>query len=351
MKEQRRDCPYCDEKITVIHQCLALTVPCPHCGKSIYIDEYGIIWENKLDSIHHSIATDSPASSSCVAPSTKKTTDSISGGTSCGCIVVAICFLAVVFFAKEGCGGCGCGCNSSQSGNSASQSRDEGSETMAKYYAKEYILKTLKAPSTADITFTMVSNFNNDYVLKGYVDAQNSFGAKIRDSVFVRLWYDGNDRYTLQTLHVGDTVIYNGGEYHKQNYSAQTNIAPQNTEQENSIKQNEDEPQNTEQGNSPSEQEIKKLKRTAYEKVKEVAKDDVSTLLLTPNIRLYFLSYNSKYVTYKGKSESGKDAFVVVMDIEIPDEKIKTVLTCSVEYNNSEWFVLNIEYNDKRLSK
>jgi hypothetical protein len=49
----------------------------------------------------------------------------------------------------------------------------------------EFVLKQLKAPSTADfpmMDYTAVRGAGNLYIVKSYVDAQNSFGAKLRSN-------------------------------------------------------------------------------------------------------------------------------------------------------------------------
>jgi hypothetical protein len=61
---------------------------------------------------------------------------------------------------------------------------DESTRSDAKWKCKEFVEKTLKAPSTAD--FQNYNNFSasgtgeGPFQVSGYVDAQNSFGAKIR---------------------------------------------------------------------------------------------------------------------------------------------------------------------------
>lgn len=62
-------------------------------------------------------------------------------------------------------------------------------------YAKDFVERRLKAPSTADfggfrdpdVTTARVSGC--EFLSKGYVDAQNSFGAKIRTPYSVTLEY------------------------------------------------------------------------------------------------------------------------------------------------------------------
>lgn len=69
--------------------------------------------------------------------------------------------------------------------------------------AKEFMSKTLKAPSTAKFPSSeykfIASNKTNYCIIKSYVDAQNSFGAQIRTYYLVELkwneqdWADANN--------------------------------------------------------------------------------------------------------------------------------------------------------------
>jgi len=61
---------------------------------------------------------------------------------------------------------------------------DESAQSDAKWKCKEFVEKTLKAPSTADFQnynkFSASGTGEGPFLVTGYVDAQNSFGAKIR---------------------------------------------------------------------------------------------------------------------------------------------------------------------------
>jgi len=73
--------------------------------------------------------------------------------------------------------------------------------------AQQFVKESLKAPSTADFGSVFgdyqnpsnaVSQFpDKTYQVKIWVDAQNSFGAKIRSHFTLHLRYDGNQRWTL----------------------------------------------------------------------------------------------------------------------------------------------------------
>lgn len=67
-------------------------------------------------------------------------------------------------------------------------------ESYARIYAKQEVEKLLKAPSTADfsgysdtVVALLEGGTKNDYIVKGYVDAQNGFGAMIRNKYYVIL--------------------------------------------------------------------------------------------------------------------------------------------------------------------
>ena len=74
---------------------------------------------------------------------------------------------------------------------------------MAKSFVKEY----LKSPSTADFggTFTDYQDpeqcvtymGDNTYHVRGWVDAQNSFGGTVRTNFLLKLKYNGNESWSL----------------------------------------------------------------------------------------------------------------------------------------------------------
>lgn len=73
------------------------------------------------------------------------------------------------------------------------------------YYAKEYVLQTLKAPSTAEFPDTLfkISDWsvsrNKDVVtVKSYVDSQNGFGAMVRSEFAVQMSYSTFACYYIQ---------------------------------------------------------------------------------------------------------------------------------------------------------
>ena len=85
--------------------------------------------------------------------------------------------------------------------------------------AKGYIEKNLKAPSTAQWSkyhpsegtgAAPIDNMANCFYATGYVDADNSFGAKLRQSWRVEMIHDG-DMWRFYKATLGDDVILDLG--------------------------------------------------------------------------------------------------------------------------------------------
>ena len=88
--------------------------------------------------------------------------------------------------------GCCCCCSDGTSNNS------EGSmELNAQVLCRQVIRQNLKAPSTANFSGDSVSTDNNKgkqiFIVTGYVDAENSFGAKLRSSYECSIDSDTNN--------------------------------------------------------------------------------------------------------------------------------------------------------------
>ncbi len=73
----------------------------------------------------------------------------------------------------------------------------EGDELHNKAFiiAKDFVKQKLKAPSSADFNddYYWGSAFNDTYIIRSTVDAQNSFGAKLRNKWTVKLRFKGGD--------------------------------------------------------------------------------------------------------------------------------------------------------------
>lgn len=84
----------------------------------------------------------------------------------------------------------------------SSNPKESIDESDAKYYAEQSIEKLLKAPSTAkfsDISETIITPITSyeiefgdlpGYKVIGFVDAQNGFGAMIRNNYSVEIYYN-----------------------------------------------------------------------------------------------------------------------------------------------------------------
>lgn len=75
--------------------------------------------------------------------------------------------------------------------------------------AQFFIKEKLKAPSTASFASNSESNVivagECEFIIRSYLDAQNSFGAKLRSDYYVNLKYDPiRKTYILLGLRLGD---------------------------------------------------------------------------------------------------------------------------------------------------
>jgi hypothetical protein len=75
----------------------------------------------------------------------------------------------------------------------------------AKIMAQQFLEERLKAPSTADYpwveTDKVVTELSNDkYRYQSYVDAENSFGAKVRTNFEIVVQYVGDDKWKLISI-------------------------------------------------------------------------------------------------------------------------------------------------------
>jgi hypothetical protein len=72
-------------------------------------------------------------------------------------------------------------------------------ETDAYYFAREFVKNHLKVPSTARFPSirddnVFISRFADTWTVTGYVDAENSFGAAIRNYYECQLQYDEDEK-------------------------------------------------------------------------------------------------------------------------------------------------------------
>lgn len=94
-----------------------------------------------------------------------------------GCIVFFVIIGAVIYL-FGGCDGCS----------------NEVSTGEAQIMAKEFVKNSLKSPSTADFSNTSSQELSDKtFLVSGNVDAQNSFGAMLRNTFRVKLKYNGGE--------------------------------------------------------------------------------------------------------------------------------------------------------------
>jgi len=80
--------------------------------------------------------------------------------------------------------------------------------TMAYVMCQDRVKESLKAPSTAEfsgITETQIApQGNRKYAVIGWVDAQNSFGAKLRTKYICKATDEGNSQWNFEPLVTND---------------------------------------------------------------------------------------------------------------------------------------------------
>lgn len=102
--------------------------------------------------------------------------------------IVIICLCASIFSSSGGGGG---------GDGDSNKDKVTDHSSMASVICKEIVKNSLVAPSTADFPWPSSSDVkrfqNNIYEVRSYVDAQNSFGAMIRNDYYCQLQYTGAD--------------------------------------------------------------------------------------------------------------------------------------------------------------
>lgn len=90
--------------------------------------------------------------------------------------------------------------------DSTSSTRVESNSLEIDAYAmcQQYVKNSLKAPSTADFPWSGRGTRNSigNYVVVSYVDAENSFGAKLRNHYTCEVEHIGGDRWRLINLDI-----------------------------------------------------------------------------------------------------------------------------------------------------
>lgn len=131
--------------------------------------------------------------------------DRTTPATSC-CVILVV--LAILFGLVRGCSPAAPSSPSSSSEAPSDLLSDSDAIDRAKSMAEVFVKGRLKAPSTADF-----SPWNEDHADKlidapptfrvtGWVDSQNSFGAKLRSQWSVKLHYVGNSNWVADSVDV-----------------------------------------------------------------------------------------------------------------------------------------------------
>jgi hypothetical protein len=82
--------------------------------------------------------------------------------------------------------------------------------TMAFVQCKSFVNERLKAPHTADFPFLDRESINmgdNTYVIRSYVDSQNSFGAMIRNKTFCKVKWNGTEEANIKNWKLIELVM------------------------------------------------------------------------------------------------------------------------------------------------
>lgn len=115
-------------------------------------------------------------------------------------IVIFVIIVAIGFGIYSCVNGCGCSSNSSGSGYSSKDKDSYGHDKFdAITIAEKEVKAQLKAPSTAKFCRSSeytVSRSSNTWTVSGWVDAQNSFGATLRNNFTVKITFSSSTKYT-----------------------------------------------------------------------------------------------------------------------------------------------------------
>ena len=187
--ESKKTCPFCGEEI------LAIAKKCRHCKS--FLDE-----SNPTKPPHakasHPIGNRGLAKCKSCGREVSKTAKSCphcgQKDPGIGVKEMLMGLAVLIFISIAMVGWFGGESDSSPRASPSSSSRDNS--TMAYIQCKSHVIRRLKAPSTADFPFLDYSSSDvggNRYIVRSYVDAQNGFGAMLRNRYRCEIRYDGGD--------------------------------------------------------------------------------------------------------------------------------------------------------------
>lgn len=111
--------------------------------------------------------------------------------------MISLVVLAVVF----------CGFVFYPSGNGTGEGKDSYGHdwAVAMTVAEKAVKSELKSPSSAEFSSkneTTINVSGNTWTVSGWVEAQNSFGATIRNSYSVKFTFNSSDKYTIEYCNI-----------------------------------------------------------------------------------------------------------------------------------------------------
>jgi hypothetical protein len=111
-----------------------------------------------------------------------------------GCVPIIIITVIIIFLLKTCSGGCG-----------SFGSMDSKAQVMAKDFVKSGLI----SPASADVSVESETDLgNNEFMVSGYVDSENGFGANIRKNFKVKLRYTGGE-WTEMSSWTMEDLSYN----------------------------------------------------------------------------------------------------------------------------------------------
>lgn len=150
----------------------------------------GSRWTEHVAPAGQSAGLQTPPSPSPATAATEgeKKPDNLAKGCGLGCLVI-IAIVAVTFLV----GALG--------GDGDDGEDDGGGEFGARAICEQFVEDRLKAPATADFSDTTAfATGGTSWTVEGAVDAENSFGAKIRNTYVCKVSYTGDDMWRLDDL-------------------------------------------------------------------------------------------------------------------------------------------------------
>lgn len=192
-------CPFCGSKLEIPEDYMGKEVGCRQCRNKFFVPR--IMQENKTSSVNPPELPKSRIEETKKDSVPKSSESAVAGG--CGCLVLLLLFFFVFGTGSEDQAPKNKG---KQSGSSQYKPQEESSSDPISAFvmSQSFVKDRLKAPATAEFPWydeSMVTPLGKEkYIVRSYVDAQNAFGALIRNNYTCRLAYQGNDKWLLEDI-------------------------------------------------------------------------------------------------------------------------------------------------------